>query len=79
MVSKFDQPCFIECMPMAASVPMTVEITVAITATEIVTCKADIMRESLNRRPYQSSVKPVHWARDSEALNDRPIITRMGR
>ena len=25
------------------------------------------------------SVKPVHWARDSEALKDRPIITRMGR
>ena len=64
---------------MAARVPITVEAIVAITATEKVTCNAERMRSSWKRGAYQSKVKPVHWARDSEALKESPIMTSMGR
>ena len=66
------------CMPMAPSVPMMVESTVAITATSMVVFSAPRMAGSWNSFTYQSSVKPVHWLRDTEALKERAIITTIG-
>ncbi len=50
-------------MPMAASVPSTVAITVAITAIDTVTHRAFMMDAFWNSSPYQRKEKPSHLAR----------------
>ena len=51
----------------------------AITATDSVTFSASMMVWLWKSFAYQSSVKPVHSARETLALKDRPNITRIGR
>ena len=79
VASRLNQPFFMEYMPMAPSVPMMTDAMVAITATDSVTFSASMMIWSWKSLAYQSSVKPVHSARETLALKDRPNITRIGR
>ena len=65
-------------MPMAASVPSTVAITVAITAMDTVTHRAFIMEAFWNSSPYQRKEKPSHLARLLPALKDWQISTTIG-
>ena len=65
-------------MPMAPSVPMMVDAMVASAATSSVTFSAAMMSSRWSSFLYQFSVKPVHSARDTDALKDNAIITTMG-
>ena len=78
-LSRLNQPFFMEYMPMAARVPTMTDTRVAITATDRVTFRAEMMLSFWKSFTYQSRVKPAHSARDSLALKERPNITRMGR
>lgn len=65
-------------MPMAATVPMSVASTAAITATSRVTYSECRMSASWNSSAYQRVVKPFHRRRDLELLNENTISTTMG-
>ena len=71
-------PVFMACMPMAPSVPITVETAVATTATSSVMRSAAMICLLVNSLAYQSSVKPVHSARETELLKDSAIMITMG-
>ena len=69
---------FMAWMPMAARVPRMVEITIASTATDSVTCRAFMMAVFWNRSMYACTEKPSHFARLRPALKDCTIKTTMG-
>ena len=69
---------FMEKKPMAASVPNTVEISVASTAIASVTPKALMIASLCRRSAYQCSVKPDQTARFLESLNEKITSTRIG-
>ena len=54
-------------------------MTVAMAATSNVTFSAAIIELLVNSFLYQSSVKPVHSARDTDWLNDSAIMMTIGR
>ena len=64
--------------PMAAAVPMTVEMTAASTDTARVTHSASRMVLFWKSWTYQFRVKPVHTALDLAALKEKTTSTRMG-
>ena len=69
---------FMEKNPMAASVPNTVEINAARTATLSVVIKASMMASLWSKSAYQCKVKPVQTARFLDSLNEKMISTKMG-
>ena len=69
---------FMECMPIAAKVPMKVATSADITATERVTMRAFIMVESCISASYHLKEKPAHRAMDLLPLKENTISTRMG-
>ena len=64
--------------PMAAAVPMTVEITAARAETASVTASALRIMSFWKSCRYQSRVKPAHTALLLEALKEKTTRTRMG-
>ena len=65
-------------MPMAATVPITVDASVASAATLTVTYSASRISLSIKSAWYHLSEKPPHTARVSEALKEYTISTTMG-
>ena len=65
--------------PMAAAVPMMVEITAARMETASVTHRASRIMEFWNNSLYQSRVKPDHTDRLLDALKENTMSTKMGR
>ena len=64
--------------PMAAAVPMMVEITAARMETASVTHRASRIMEFWNNSLYQSRVKPDHTDRLLDALKENTMSTKMG-
>ena len=63
---------------MAANVPMNVETTAEMTATESVTQSAFMMVESFTSASYQRSENPVQFPMVLELLKEKIISTRIG-
>ena len=63
---------------MAANVPMNVETTAEMTATESVTQRAFMMVASLNSASYHRKEKPVQFPMVLELLKEKIISTRIG-
>ena len=69
---------FILCMPIAARVPRIVEAMLARVAIIIVFIKDEIIILLLNKRSYQSKVKPLKTERLFVSLNEKTISTKIG-
>ena len=69
----------IELMPMVASVPSTVAMTLETSASTRLSPSADRIISLWNRLLYQPSVKPVKLERDLLSLKLNAIMTAMGR
>ena len=65
--------------PMAVIVPRMVDITVAINAILMETYTADIMLLSVKSFLYHLRENPAKLVRDFDELNEKNIVTKIGR
>ena len=70
---------FMALIPIAASVPSSVEIIAAASVIWIVVTKAFVIVSFLKHSAYHFKVNPPHTTRDLELLKDRTINTKIGR
>ena len=64
--------------PIAVIVPITVEITVASIAIEIVVHKASIILELLSIFSYHFSENPLQWVSDFLELKEKTTVYTIG-
>ena len=70
---------FIALMPIAASVPRTVDTMAAVKVICRVVVKAPMIVSSWKHSAYHFRVKPPQTTRDLELLKESTIRTRIGR